>query len=245
MQKFLAAIRFLTIIPIPGKMGHDNASLSGSLPFFSLVGLLIGAVGAVLSQGLMALFPQPVVAVLTVVVLLAVSGGLHMDGLSDTADGFFSARSRERMLEIMRDSRAGAMGVMAIVVVLALKIAALSTMPLERMTGAVFLMPIAGRVSLLACMALLPYARPEGGMATLFYSQSSKVAAMWGTALLCIAGLLATGRIGLFACVLTMGFVFVFAMYCRKKIGGATGDTLGGGCELAETMIVLIFSIHA
>ena len=244
MQRFLAAIRFLTIIPISGKMGHDDASLSGSLPFFPLVGLLIGTCTAVLSRLLVLLFPQPVVAVLTVIILLAISGGLHMDGLSDTADGFFSSRSRERILEIMRDSRAGAMGIMAVVVVLALKITTLSTMPPVRMGWAVFLMPIAGRVALLVCMSLLPYARPEGGMATLFYSQSSKVAAIWGTVLLCIAGLLATGRIGFLACVLTMGFVFIFARYCRKKIGGATGDTLGAGCELAETMIALVFSIH-
>jgi len=244
MQRFLAAIRFLTIIPIPGKMGHDDASLSGSLPFFPLVGLLIGAVVAVLSRGLMVLFPQPVVAVLMVVVLLAISGGLHLDGLSDTADGFFSSRSRERMLEIMRDSRAGAMGVMAIVLVLALKIAALAAMPLERMGWAVFLMPIAGRVALLACMALLPYARPEGGLATLFYSQSSKVRAIWGTVLLCLAGLLTSGRIGLIACLLAMVFIFLFTLYCRKKIGGATGDTLGAGCELAETMIALVFSVQ-
>ena len=244
MQRFLAAVRFLTIIPIPGRMDHEDATLSGSLPFFPVVGLLIGTCMVVLARGFVFLFPQPVAAVLAVIILLAISGGLHMDGLSDTADGFFSSRSREQVLEIMQDSRAGAMGVIAIVFVLALKIAALATMPLERMGWAVFLMPIAGRAALLVFMSLLPYARPEGGLATLFYSQSSKVGAIWGTVLLCLAGLLTSGRLGLIAGALTMVFIFLFARYCRRKIGGATGDTLGAGCELAESMIALVFSIQ-
>lgn len=243
MDNFLAALRFLTIIPLPGKKGHDESAISGSPPFFPVIGLLTGLLAAGLSWLFWAWLAPLSAAVLSVIVLLVVSGGLHMDGLCDTADGFFSARPRARMLEIMRDSRVGAMGVMAIVLILALKIAALSVHSQDNIWPVVLLMPLAGRVSLLVLMAVLPYARPEGGLATLFYKRPGKLAAISGVFLLLAVGWLVLGSAGLIAGGLAMGVVLSFAAYCRYKIGGATGDTLGAGCELAETAIALVLAV--
>ena len=116
-----------------------------------------------------------------------------MDGLCDTADGFFSVRPRERIMEIMRDSRVGAMGVMAIVLTVVLKVAALESHGVDTIWVVVLLMPLAGRCSLLVLMAILPYARPEGGLGTLFYSRSSKLSALWGVCLLLVIGGVAAG----------------------------------------------------
>ena len=127
MKRFLAAIQFLTILPLPGAWHPDERALGGSLPFFPVVGLGIGAAVALSDWGLGRLFPVGVTSVLAVILLIAASGGLHIDGLADTADGFFSSRPRERILEIMRDSRTGPMGVAAIVCVVALKIALIAS----------------------------------------------------------------------------------------------------------------------
>ncbi len=239
MKRFLAALRFLTVFPIPGPWGHAQEDLAGSVPCFPLVGLLLGAGAGALALGLSRVLSPPPACVLVVIALLAASGGLHMDGLSDTADGFFSARRRERMLEIMRDSHIGAMGVMAIVCVLLLKVAALASIPQRTMWRAVFLMPVAGRCALVVSMAVLPYARTEGGLAAVFYTKRPRLTALWAAGVLAGAGGLILGVAGLVAAVASLAIVLLFAVYTVRKIGGATGDTLGAACEIAEIVPAL------
>ena len=236
---FLAAFRFLTIIPVSWRADKDGEYFQHSLQYFPVLGALIG-----LAAGLASLFfrwflPGSVVTVIVIILLALVSGCLHLDGLADTADGFFSSRPREMILEIMRDSRTGAMGVIGICLVLLLKFAALSTMPPAVFFKAVFLMPIAGRCAIVLSMALLPYARPEGGLGRLFYSGHCRLSAGWSFVFLCILApfigirtttlvLCATGVTGL-----------LFSVWCRRKIGGATGDTLGAVCELTEMVVAV------
>src|SRR5512137_125405 len=121
MKSFLAAIQFLTVIPFPKDYMPREEDLGRSVPFYPIVGLLIGIMAATLGYLMEAVLP-PLPAYATILIfLLAISGGLHMDGLADTADGFFSARPRDRILEIMRDSRIGVMGVIAVVCIVLLK----------------------------------------------------------------------------------------------------------------------------
>ena len=165
MRQLLAAIRFLTILPLPGTWGTAEDDLARSVAFFPLVGLLLGAAAAAVAWGLALVAPPMVTAAVLVIVLLGFSGGLHIDGLSDTADGFLSCRSREQMLEIMKDSHAGPMGLVAVVCVLLLKFAALSSIALLQpavLWPAVLLMPLAGRSAVCINLAILPSARPDG-----------------------------------------------------------------------------------
>ena len=134
MDRFLEAFPFLTVVPVSGERGRRTDDLAGSVWFFGVVGILIGAVASAGCQLLGALLPDLLTCALVVIALVGISGGLHMDGLSDTADGVFSSRGRVRMLEIKRDSRVVAMGVMAIVFVFTLKVAALSGLPPEILT---------------------------------------------------------------------------------------------------------------
>ncbi len=242
MDSFVAALRFLTILPIPGQRGTDSAALAASTPYFPLVGLLIGLVGVPVAWLLWQLLPPAVAAVLVVKLLFAFSGGLHLDGLADSADGLFSARSRDRMLAIMRDSRIGAMGVIALILLFLLKVAALASLDMDRLLAAVLLMPVAGRSAILFMMALLPYARPEGGLGTLFYTRRSRVAGAWGVVFLSACAWLVTGPAGLAVVAFTLSLIGLFALFCRTRLGGATGDTLGASCELAELSVALAFS---
>jgi len=241
MNSLLAALRFLTIIPIPGRRGHATADLAGSLWYFPLVGLLLGGV----SGGVFYLagphLPRLVAAVLAMALLVAWSGGLHLDGVADCGDGFFSARSRERILEIMRDSRIGSMGVVGLVLVLALKGAALSTLPRDHFWRVLLLMPLAGRVAILLMLALLPYARPEGGLATVFYGGRKWPAALSGIVVLGVGAWLTAGITGLTSAFDTLILLLPFCYYCYARIGGATGDTLGAACEIGETLLLVFY----
>ena len=114
MKRFLAALQFLTIVPLPGRWHPDERALGGALPFFPVVGLLTGAAVALSDWGLGHLLPVGVTSVLAVVLMIAISGALHIDGLADTADGFFSSRPRERILAIMGGSRPGPLGGLAL-----------------------------------------------------------------------------------------------------------------------------------
>jgi adenosylcobinamide-GDP ribazoletransferase len=242
LASFLAALRFLTIVPLAWRSERDGRFFTASLAWFPVIGLLIGLAGAALIAGLIPFFPPPVLAVAAIVLLAGASGCLHLDGLADSGDGLLSARTRERILEIMRDSHTGAMGVIALVVVLLGKFAALSY--LASLSGSTLIatliaMPLAGRCAIVLTMACLPYAREGEGLGRLFYSPSSRWAALWALALL--AAVLAWGgwRLVLPVLAAVALTVFLFSLWCRNKIGGATGDTLGAVCELTEMMVAV------
>jgi adenosylcobinamide-GDP ribazoletransferase len=131
--------------------------------------LVLGAIAAAVAFGL-GRWPAPAMisSIVLVVMLLSFSGAMHMDGLSDTADGFLSSRPRDRILEIMKDSHVGSMGVVAIVCLLLAKFAAIQSLSEMRLWRTLFLMPLAGRCMMVVQMALLPYARPSG-LGTVFY----------------------------------------------------------------------------
>jgi adenosylcobinamide-GDP ribazoletransferase len=195
---------------------------------------MIGAAVCLADWSLGRIFPIGVACVFTVILLIAASGGLHIDGLADTADGFFSARPRERILDIMKDSRTGPMGVAAIVCIVALKIALIASVAGPWRWWVLLMTPLAGRCALLVHFALLPYVRPEGGLAGIFHRNRSRGHALWALAVLLAAGYL-TGRLpGLIAGGGAFLIALLFTAYSFRRIGGLTGDTLGAACELTE-----------
>jgi adenosylcobinamide-GDP ribazoletransferase len=184
--------------------------------------------------------PGDVTVFLVVMYLSAISGFLHLDGLADSADGLLSARPRERSLEIMKDSRTGAMGVVMLILVVLGKYAALTAMPFEKVALAVFCLPLAGRTAILFTMAIHRYARQEGGLGGLFYSSRTRYAALAGVALL-LPATWAVGGLGTATVVLgvTAFTVFWFGNFCKARLGGVTGDTLGAVCELTEMSVAI------
>ncbi len=236
---FLAAFRFLTILPLAWKTDRDGDYFQGSLYYFTLIGALIGLFGGGLCWLLGQIFPPMVVSVLAIIFLGAVSGFLHLDGLADTSDGFFSSRPKERILEIMRDSRTGAMGVVAIVLIVLLKFSALSSLNEELLWKAVLLMPIGGRAAIVFSMAILPYARQERGLGAIFYSDNCFPAALWAIVVLALCTSLIGIQLVLPICGTVIITVLLFSLWCKRVIGGATGDTLGALCEITEMSICL------
>lgn len=242
MSPLLATLRFLTIVPVPGNWGTAESDLARSLPYFPVVGLLLGLVCAGVAWGLSLVAPPMVAASAILVVLMAWSGCLHLDGLSDTADGFLSSRSRDRILEIMHDSHAGAMGMVAILIVLLTKFAALASLDRAAVWPAVLLTPLAGRSAMVVEMAVLPYARPTG-LGAVFYRHRRWPAALWAVAVLASVGWGILGSRGLAACGGALVVTLVFAACAWRKIGGATGDTLGATCEIVEIVPALTLAL--
>lgn len=236
MKSLLAAWRFLTIFPCPGTWGTAEADLARSVAWFPLVGLALGALAAAVAWGLGRLnVPSMLAALGIVVALMTFSGCLHLDGLSDTADGMLSSRPAERILEIMRDSHAGPMGIIALLVVVLAKFAALASMPAEARWRAALLMPLAGRFAIVLHMALLRYVRPSG-TAGVFCGRSHTLAALGAALLLALVagGLFGLG--GLIVAAVCLAAALLLAVYVYRKIGGMTGDTLGAACEIVEAV---------
>ncbi|UHA76104.1 adenosylcobinamide-GDP ribazoletransferase [Paenibacillus sp. 481] len=185
LQALAAAVQFLTRIPVPWAVPFTNEVLKRSTTFFPWAGLLIGFLVWGTGWGLALVLPAWPAAALTLFVAIALTGGLHLDGLMDTADGIFSHRSRERMLEIMKDSRVGAMGVIACVAVLILKWSLVATMMEagQWQWGLAAVLPfIWSRYAMVWAMAREPYARPNEGLGGYFKGL--------GTVHLCGAGLM-------------------------------------------------------
>lgn len=239
MRGFFAALQFLTVLPLPRLLAPDEAALKKAPPFFPLVGLLVGLMVAWIDRTLGSLFPVAIGSVIAVILLVAFSGALHTDGLADTADGLLSSRPREKMLEIMRDSRTGPMGVVAIVSVVALKIAAIASLPSPARFWSLVMMPVAGRSALVIVMALLPYARPEG-LVGIFRLARPRLMLFWTLFFLLTAGGVTGGKTGVIAGALSFAFVLLFTVYLRRKLGGFTGDTLGAASEMTELVVPLV-----
>ena len=243
MKCFFAAIRFLTVFPLPVPWGHGERALAGSPPFFPIVGLLIGAVAAAVAYGLGYVLPPAPCAMIVVALWELLPGGLHLDGLADTADGLLSARKRERMLEIMRDSHIGAMGVMVVVIVFGLKYAALRSLKPEVLWRAALFAPVAGRCALVLMLALLKYIRPKGGMGSVFYTRDHTTACIFCIIVTVVVGFGVLGMRGAWAAASAALATLLFASYIRRRLGGATGDTIGAASEIAETTAVLVLAL--
>jgi len=241
LRSCAAAFRFLTIIPLPSSFGCKSDDLANSTVFFPLVGVFLGCLASGGAWVLWEILPPSVAAVSLTLLLLSFSGALHLDGLADSADGFFSSRDREGVLEIMRDSRVGAMGAIALIMVLLFKFSCLSGLNQLQAVKISFLMPVAGRCTLVIMMTLLPYIRLEGGLGTLFYSRRTGFAAMFAVVALFVLSFLVQGVHGLALASLVVLVILLFSLYSNRKIGGVTGDVLGAGCEISEVSTVLFF----
>ncbi len=248
MRYFYIALSFLTIIPI-----HlddiEDVDFAKSVKYFTIVGTLVGLLCAAIGYVSLLLFDPFSTSIIVVASMSLISGALHTDGLADTFDGFLSSRSLKRKLDIMHDSRIGTMGVLAILFVMLLKISLLfsiSSSP-SYMLAVVFLMPLAGRVSQILSMSLLPYAR-EDGLGLLFWdsSQSRFRLALILFLIISILVCIIVGVSVFKALFLTFWLILItgiFSNWCYKAIEGGTGDTLGAITEIIELVTVAYFAI--
>jgi adenosylcobinamide-GDP ribazoletransferase len=237
-----AALGLLTCLPTGWLPQHGaEAGFGRSIWAYPLVGLGLGlAGGALFSAGLWLGLPPAVAALCALGAGLLLGGGFHEDGLADTADGFGGGRGAARKLEIMRDSRIGAFGVLALLVVLGLRVAALASLPGGwRAVAAAGAAGALGRGVILLLLLRLPPARRDGLAAGLAQPAAGPLTVGLAFALL-PALLLLPFRAALPAILAAALCGLLLARLARRQIGGQTGDVLGAGAALGECAVLVV-----
>ena len=238
MSNFIAAIQFITIIPM-GKPREFNPE--GMVPYFPVVGILLGILVAVFDQLVIRLWSVPVASILDVIFLVIVTGAFHLDGLGDTADGLYGPRDRNRALTIMKDSRIGTMGLVAIICGLSIKWAGIASLESHR-SLILIIVPAYARASILFGMRFLKYARTEGGTGEAFFNKIPGLIAFRG---LLLPVFLST-FFGWKCVLINIAFILIVVgvlFYYKRKMSGITGDMLGALTEITEAGLFLAISI--
>ncbi len=235
MKNFFSALTFLTIVPGPKE---DAWSGQGMITFFPVVGLFIGgglfAVhylgGFIFSSNLQCLFD--------VFYLAVISGGLHLDGLADTADGLFSHRGRERALEIMRDPRVGVMGVLALIFILAFKFFGLLGLDSKNIWLWLVLAPALARFSQVLGLVFMQDARESAGLGASLYAPG-KYRYLWTGLIPLALPFWINVQTGFFILIIFSTSCLVMLGFFNLKLSGMTGDTFGAMTEIIETIILI------
>ena len=238
MRILRAALSMLTSFPT-GKNFVPTDDEIRRTPFcFPLIGLVIGLILALIGQGLLKILPHLVAAALLTFLSELPTRAFHLDGLADTADGFLSSRPRERILEIMHDSRIGTMGVLAIAAWCLIKFSAFAVLAEKQIPAALFFMSLNGRCAMVYHLMCCRYARPEG-LGRLVFERRPWSAAVLSVLFMAGASWAVLPPAGLILPFIMAVFGVLWSLYARRKIGGGTGDTLGAAEELAELLTLL------
>lgn len=247
MKVFFATLGFLTRLPAPSQEMLSPEEFKKGIVYYPIVGVITGILMA-LVYGICFVWAAPLpAAIMAVMAQACITGGFHLDGLSDSFDGLFSARDRDRMLEIMRDSRVGTFGVLSIFFVLLLKISVLFSLSYEEALIAILLYPAAGK-AVTPILMHSRYARETQGLGSIYLSEAytgRMVFAMVLGFLMILIGYFILGNpmAGLIATLCACTIAAFFRRYCQKVLGGMTGDTLGCGAELCEVIFLLAILI--
>jgi adenosylcobinamide-GDP ribazoletransferase len=239
---FCIALKFLTIFPGPEPKEIKNGYFGESLPYFPIVGLVIGAVLYGLYYGLTFILPASVVTVLIILALVIMSGAHHLDGFIDTFDGITGSKPREKRLEIMADSHAGAIGVVAVILLMLGKYSALLsvTSPLP----ALLLMPVLSRWTAVCMLFAFPYAR-QTGMGLLFKRGARWYRLAIATVISLAIAILLLSWLGAVLVTLLALIVSGIAVFFNNRLGGLTGDCYGAIIELAEVIVLILLVLFS
>ncbi|MBN1995716.1 MAG: adenosylcobinamide-GDP ribazoletransferase [Anaerolineae bacterium] len=240
---FALAWRLLTVIPLPLAPDEAADSPGRAAGYFPLVGLILGLALAGISHFLYAHLPGGLAAGLLIAVWAGLTGLLHLDGFMDCCDGLLPPRDPAHRLEIMKDSRVGAFGVVGAILLLLLKFNALAVLPAAGRLPILVLVPVLGRWAMTWAMARYPPARQEGlgvlfkaGLGWAQVSLASAVAVAIPLVLLGWGGILLLGVAWLITTLV--------ARLALARISGLTGDVYGAICEITETTLLIIFAIQ-
>lgn len=241
LRSLYIAGRLLSRLPFPDPGPAVPVETGRSVPWYPVVGLLMGLVTSLAALALARLGADPgVAAALTLAVWVWSSGAIHLDGLADTADAWIGGLgSRERTLEIMKDPRSGPAAVTALVLVLLARWAGIKALMLAGAPWLLLFFPLLGRVQLLLVLLTIPYARERGMAAD--QSRYLPRRSTWGAAgIAVVATLLLTGWLGLGMILSGLVLFLIGRRAMLRRIAGFTGDTAGALIEISETLMLVV-----
>jgi adenosylcobinamide-GDP ribazoletransferase len=235
----LAAVQYFTCLPVPACVGHDQTLLDDATRYLPAVGVLVGGIGALTLMAAQLLWSEPVALVVSMLATIVVTGAFHEDGLADTVDGLGGGRTAARALEIMKDSRIGAFGAIALVLALLLKYAALASVPARNAAVLLITGHAASRAAAVLVMIGMNYVREGDQSRTKPVVQNvspvSVVIAI-GTS---VVAAIPSGPRALIGGGAVAVFVGCWRWYLRRRLNGYTGDCLGAAQQIAECCFYL------
>jgi adenosylcobinamide-GDP ribazoletransferase len=241
----ILAVRFLTIVPVPGREETGPGALGRAAWYFPAVGLGLGACLVAADHLFAFVFPALLGSVLLISIWKVLTGGIHLDGLADVLDGL-AGLDAERRVAIMRDSQIGVFGAAGLVLCLLIATAALDALPAGRHAGVLLLAPAVGRLAPILIGPLLPAATPGQGAGASFLEGLSPWAAPVCVAGIWILATLLLGSWGGLVLSVALGSVLLWAVWLASRFGGITGDALGSSVELGElaTLVAAAALMH-
>jgi adenosylcobinamide-GDP ribazoletransferase len=238
VQDIATAFQFLTRLPIR-RLPYDSNALSRSAKFFPLVGLVIGALGSVLYLWLIRHLPTTIAALVTVTFFVLATDALHEDGLADVADAFGGGWNREQILDILKDSRIGACGTLAIVISVGLRLLLLANLPQGRLTAYLISGHVLCRWTALPLGFVLPAARESSSLGARIARQISGASLIIGTVFTAVIVAYTLRRAMWMPFLSTLAVTFASGLYYWRRIGGVTGDCFGATNQITEIVVYL------
>lgn len=235
IKQFILLTQFMTRIPIPVKIDYSEKDFGKSIKYFPLLGLIIGLI-LFLVYFISSKFTESklLIAIFIVITETVITGGIHLDGLADTFDGLFSYRPKERILEIMKDSRIGTNGAIILIIYFLLKTFLISEVDIKY----IIIMPVIARLATVTNAGLGRYAR-KTGMSNAIMDYNSKtdiVISLLITLLICF---FISGIKGIIIVFVSFLFILYLLYYVTKRIDGVTGDTMGASLELTSILALI------
>ena len=245
-QSFALAWNLLTIIPVPlrSHLEIQPRALAASLGWYPFIGFLMGTILVLSDRFLSGTFPDPIVNLLLLTLLIILTGALHQDGLADTIDALAGGRSREHRLSILKDGRIGAIGATGLIVGLGLRYAGFMNLPPGSREPLLLCMPAVGRWSMVLAAWWGSYARSEGGLAAPFIQNVAWQEVFLATVIIGMGLLYSMGPLSAIALLLGIPIGVGFLVWCATRLfGGITGDILGTTNEIIEIVFLILAPI--
>ena len=241
MTAFWIALQFLTTFPVQLKAMPTPQQNGQSLLFYPVVGLIIGAILFTVASVLHAV-PIVLLSSILLVIWIWLTGGLHLDGLADTADAWVGGfGDAERTLKIMKDPACGPIGVLSLIIICILKWSAIYLLLQKQMYIALLLFPVLGRVAPLILFLTTNYVRAKGLGRSIVSTMPRKSA--WLLVMVIVCGSFYFAWLGLIACMSMMIGLWYLRRKFIQRIGGITGDTVGASIEIIECVSLLVFTM--
>lgn len=242
-HSFLAALCFLSIVPVPAGWPHkqDDRKIQGdAILFYPLVGLVLG-ITLFTAAFVFSFFDSLLTSALIVTVWVIITGALHLDGLADTADAWLGGHGdRDRTLSILKDTHAGVAAVVAIVLLLVIKILALSELD-SALLLALIISPVLARTAVMGLLLTTAYVRAKGIGTTMVQTMPRKLS--WGVmSLIVLLSIIVLQWQAMSILVSIILVTFIYRALLVRRLGGTTGDTAGALVEIIETVVLLNFS---
>jgi adenosylcobinamide-GDP ribazoletransferase len=232
-RRFFNALQFLSRLPVPRQLESSGEQLGKAAAFFPLVGLIVGGGAALVFVLLRQVLPLSASVLCAIIFAAFVTNGFHEDGFADAFDGFGGGWTKDHTLQIMRDSRIGTYGTLALIFLIVGKLNFLSSLPQGQIWRWLIVAHAAARWTILPLCAWLPYARAEG-QGKLVAKQVGAPEIITGTATLLASLLLLSWSAALAALFVTGLVTLLSGLYFRIRLQGVTGDCLGASNQLTE-----------